>query len=300
MGRSTLRRNTVVADGGGDVNGAVQPHEQDDETKGKFPEKIESEIAEVRERMRSSRKVGSFSMGSGEGAGVKSWVPDIVRNGAGSFWPLGERAAMSNKESPDSISPGTGTLDESFRFPAPANGGGAPKITAPGFTFGTANPLDSIPAPPAPGHSNSAAIVSSTPDENRRKLRALVQKVKLALAQEGEAPTTMELDDGFAEFTRVSEQCRALCAALVLFEVKRRNELHEKMGKAEDGPIGQEELVKALEKAPSLMEVRDWRETVAALAGRLAERARRTDTRVPPEGVESFLGTGYVGYSPRP
>lgn len=303
MGR-TLKRNSVVADGGEDTNSAVQPHEQDDgSNKGKFPEKIESEIAEVRERMRSSRKVGSFSSfgaGTGEGAsaGAKSWVPDIVRNGAGSFWPLGERAAM--KESPNPTSPGMAGLDTSFKFPGPTNGGGVQKGNAPSSVFGTNSSADSPPAPQAAGHSNGATIVSSTPDENRRKLRSLVQKVKLALAQEGGAPGTMELDDGFAEFTRVSEPCGELCTALVLFEVKRRTELHEKMGKAEDRPMGQEGLVKALEKAPSLMEVRDWRETVAALAGKLAERARQTDNGVPPGGEQSLLGTGYVGYFPCP
>lgn len=289
MGR-TLKRNIIVADGE-DANGEVQPHEQNDDSKGKFPEKIESEIAEVRERMKSSRKVGSFSSGGGEGVGVKSWVPEIVRNGAGSFWPLGERAM---KESSDPASPSSGALDASFKFPGPTYLAGSQKNNAPGPVFRTSKPADT---PPAIGH-NAGAIVSSTPDENRRKLRALVSKVKLALAQEGEAPAKMELDDSFAEFTRVSEQCRALCTALVQFEVKRRTGVHEKIKKADDGPIAQDELVKALEKAPSLMEVRDWRETVATLAGRLAETAARTDTGVSPQDVQSLLGTGYVGYFP--
>jgi hypothetical protein len=110
--------------------------------------------------------------------------------------------------------------------------------------------------------------VSSTPDENRRKLRMLVQKVKWAT---GEG----ELEEAFEAFEAAAADCRALCTTIVAFEVKKRTAPAAPQGGGRGAaapPQLGEDMIRILEKAPGLMEVREWRETVSALMARLAER----------------------------
>lgn len=273
MGRS-VKKDYGASDNYADVATAIAPQGVR-EGKGKFPEGIESEIAEVRERMRSLRRRGSFGpevalpKRATEPPPVKSRIPETARGSDGIFRPLVENA---NPKEPPLRMPFKTTIET-------GEGRGVPSSTE--------GPSSTPLATPA------SAVVSSTPDENRRKLRALAQKVKWKLSGDGKRPSEAgDLDEAFAEFARVSGHCRALCTALVGFEVRRRTELHKKM-KGGDWTISHEELVKALEKAPSLMEVREWRETVAALTARLAERAaegKAGDAGIEAEAAESDVG----------
>lgn len=114
-------------------------------------------------------------------------------------------------------------------------------------------------------------IVSSTPDENRRRLRALMSRVKWA-TKESET-----LAEAFNAFEGVVVDCRVLCEAVVDFEVKKRGGSRSASGAAVVAMEGGREVqfsdwvAKVLERSPGLMEVRDWRDTLGRLIARYRE-----------------------------
>ncbi|PKS09452.1 hypothetical protein jhhlp_004068 [Lomentospora prolificans] len=137
--------------------------------------------------------------------------------------------------------------------------------------------------------------VSSTLDENRRRLRALMSRLKWA-TKESDA-----LGDAFAEFEGVVGDCRVLCDAIVDFEVKKRGGSRNSSGTVvmivEDGQGVRETrltdwVAKILERSPGLMEVRDWKETLSRLMGRYREciEEGEMETSVS-ESDESFAST---------
>lgn len=301
MGR-TIKRSNSVADNGPVVSNVIIAL---DEGKGKFPEKVESEIADIRERMKSSRQTWGFSP---KGISIGDTLP---KDGLEATNSISESATESNEIGSFSPPISSASTQEASEPAAPSSsngesGGGPGGWISRRSTFDMSKLFGLIPEFPAAKSSAGAnAVVSSTPDENRRKLRALAQKAKWALAQKGKwSDGTAELDEAFHEFADVSDHCGALCTALVQFEVKRRLELHERMRKnGSDETLSNVELVKALEKAPSLMEVREWRDTVAGLTARLLARnpaATASELSEAPseEARAATAEAGDVGFSP--
>lgn len=210
--------------------------------------------------------MGSVSSGSGDnmsstdgGNGANGGIAGSV-GGKGVFQSF--RESLFSRAAPEVASP-----------PAPAQkssgtGSGIMSSIGTGISISTNSGSGS-------GGAQETAVVSSTPDENRRKLRSLIERVKLEMKP-------FQLEEALGGFEGVAAHCRVLCGALVGFEVKRREELRAKIrgsgapGSESEGAgvvgelIGQEELVKTLEKAPGLMEVREWRQTVAALRDELS------------------------------
>ncbi|SPO00065.1 uncharacterized protein DNG_02917 [Cephalotrichum gorgonifer] len=254
MGRSSKRSGSIAegsrTNGEGRKAGAAL-----EDSKGRFSDGVEMEIAEVRERMSSrSARGGSVNGANAEGVNAISNYGNINTN----------YGIVVPKEGIESSSTSSGqSVFQSVRQSLFAPRASPTTTTTTTATTATA-PTNAAPKNSSSIISAASAIVpSSTPDENRRKLRSLVHKVKWAMGGDNS-----DLGDAFAAFTDVSDNCRVLCEALVGSEVRKRTELHEKT--KNDGPISEDELAKALEKAPSLMEVRDWRESVSALMGRVA------------------------------
>lgn len=225
--------------------------------RGRFSEEVESEIAEVRGRMRSFRRVGSVSSGSGDNSTAGDVGNGGNVGGKGVFQSFRE-SLFASRATPELANP-----------PAPVQ-----KSSVTDSGSGSASGSGSGSG----REGRESAVVSSTPDENRRKLRALMERVKLEMRP-------LQLEEALGGFEEVAGHCRVLCGALVAFEVRRRRELQAKIrggsegAEGAEGPAGavgeliaNEELVRALEKSPALMEVREWRQTVTALGDGLSRK----------------------------
>ena len=234
---------------------------------------VESEIAEVRGRMRSLRRAGSVGSGPGDnGTAGDGGHGEIGVNGGSAG---GKGVFQSFRESLFSRAP-----PELSNVPATAQ---RSSIAGSGSGSGNASGRGREGR-----ESRESVVVSSTPDENRRKLKALMERVKLEMKP-------LRPEEAPGGFEGVAGHCRVLCEALVGFEVKRMKELRAKIrgsgasgegaeGGGDEGPevagrfgemIGQKELVKALERSPALMEVREWRQTVTALRDEISEVMRQ-------------------------
>lgn len=265
MGRSK-RKDDVAVRSDAAPAGAVTGLGSD---RGRFSENVESEIADVRGRMRSLRRVESVSSGSGDNSAAGDSGNGGVGVNGGSVG--GKGVFQSFRESLFSRAP-----PELANVPATAQ-----RRSIAGSGSASGSRMEGKEA-------RERAIVSSTPDENRRKLRALMERVKLEMKP-------LQPEEALGGFEGVAAHCRVLSEALVGFEVKRMKELSAKIrgsgasgggaeGGGSEGQVGagilgemiwQEEIVKALERSPALMEVREWRQTVTALRDEISQVMRQ-------------------------